>query len=156
MRISTLYVLVLMTALVITATDATAGDNVYRWLDEDGNVHFGDRPPDQSNAEKINIETGTSSTAEPSTDSGAPTPSTQPSYAQQQREERALKRKESAAKQKAVAEGCRQRLAAKAQLEPSTRVMVTTEKGEVYRMDDNDRLNELAKLNAYISENCRS
>jgi len=32
--------------------------------------------------------------------------------------------------------------------------MVTTEDGEVYRMDDNDRLEELARLNAYISENC--
>lgn len=154
MRIATLYMAVLMATLLLPATDAIASDSVYRWVDEDGNVHFGDRPPEQVDAEKINVQTSPGSAGQPTADTTSEKTPPQPSYAQKQREERAQKRRENAEKQQSIAKGCEQRLATKAQLEPSTRVMVTTEDGEVYRMDDNDRLEELAKLNVYISENC--
>ncbi len=39
--------------LIIFATQAVAG-GVYRWTDEDGNVHFGDRPP-RADTEKTDI-----------------------------------------------------------------------------------------------------
>ena len=154
MRIATLYMAVLTATLVLAATDAMGSDNVYRWVDEDGNVHFGDRPPEQSNAEKIDVQTAPGNAAQPAVDTTSTNDPPQPSYAQKQREERALKRRENAEKQQSIAEGCVQRLEAKAQLEPKPRVMVTTEDGQVYRMNDNDRLEELARLNAYISENC--
>ncbi|MCK4950814.1 MAG: DUF4124 domain-containing protein, partial [Gammaproteobacteria bacterium] len=33
--------------------------DVYRWVDEDGAVHFGDRPANKQSAEKIEIKTDT-------------------------------------------------------------------------------------------------
>ena len=155
MRITTLYVAVLTATLVLAATDAMGSDNVYRWVDEDGNVHFGDNPPERANAEKINVQTTPSNAGQPAVDTTSANDPPQPSYAQRQREERALKRRENAEKQQSIAEGCEQRLEYKAQLEPSTRVMVRNEDGQVYRLGDNERLEELAKLNAYISENCK-
>ena len=99
MRIATLYVAVLMATLLLPATDALASGNVYRWVDEDGNVHFGDRPPEQTDAEIIIVQTNPGSAGQPTVDTTPTDDPPQPSYAQKQREERALKRKENEAGQ---------------------------------------------------------
>lgn len=39
-------------ALVLTAATVNAGE-LYRWVDDNGNVHFGDRPPQEAKAEDI-------------------------------------------------------------------------------------------------------
>ena len=155
MRNPTFYAAVLIAALALPATEAMASDKVYRWTDENGHVHFGDNPPERATAEVIDMgsaaSTGVQATAQPS----SPINPQEPSRAQQQRDERELLRKENAETKKALTAGCQSRRDTVAQLEPSTRVMVTTEEGEVYRMDDNDRMSELAKLKSYISENCQ-
>ncbi|NOR18642.1 MAG: DUF4124 domain-containing protein [Xanthomonadales bacterium] len=154
MRNTSLYVTVLIATLVLAATDAVAVDDVYRWVDEDGNVHFGDNPPQQANAEVVKIQQN-STGVEPAPPGALLNTPQQPSRAQQQRDERELRRAEDAERKQALASGCDSRREAVAQLEPKPRVMVTTEGGEVYRMDDDDRLEELNKLKAYISENCK-
>jgi len=148
-----LYAVVLMTALVIPATHAS--DNIYRWVDEQGNVHFGDKPPEKASAEVVDIQPSPTKSSQ----SGAEPISTpaveQPSRAQQQRDERATRRKEDAERQQAVEAGCAQRHQLVSQLEPSTRVMVKDiETGQVTRMDDNERLKVLGEAKAYLAENC--
>ena len=155
MHKATLYTALLMAALMITATDARAADNVYRWVDENGNVHFSDQPPEKVRAEVVELqpEPAISSRAaeQPASDAAAE----QPSRAQQQRDERAATRKENDERQAALAAGCAQRYELRSQLEPSTRVMVKdVETGEVTRMDDNERLKVLGEAKAYIAENC--
>ncbi len=153
MRIATILMAVFVFMLVLSATDAIATGEIYRWVDENGVVHFGDRPDGQTGAEKIDVQenrsSGQASSAPVSTDTGQ-----QPSYAQQQRDERAEKRRETAEKKQAIAAGCEQRRQLVAQLEPSTRVMVRLEDGTVTRMDDNKRLDTLGEAKAYIAENC--
>lgn len=155
MRIKALYTAVLIAVLALTATDAMATDGVYRWVDENGDVHYGDNPPRQADAEIVDIKPDASSGLKTDAYSKPESTSGQPSRAQQLRDERALHHKEQSEKAEALAAGCAQRRASVAQLEPSTRVMVTTEDGEVYRMDDNDRMAELGKLQAFITENCQ-
>ena len=150
-----LYTVVLMAALVVSATDATAIDDVYRWVDEQGNVHFGDKPPEKAKAEVVDIQPSPTISAQPAVDPTSATAVEQTSRAQQQRDERAAKHKEDAQRQQAVAAGCAQRRQLVSQLEPSTRVMVkNVETGEVTRMDDNERLKQLGEAKAYIAGNC--
>jgi hypothetical protein len=47
---------ILMTVALFSASLA-AGSQVYRWVDEDGNVHYSDRPP-PGNAERVQIDRG--------------------------------------------------------------------------------------------------
>ncbi len=154
MRITTIPMAVLIVMLVLSATNAVAKNEVYRWVDENGVVHFGDRPDGQTNAEQVDIQKGPIS----STLSSPPPVSTntiqEPSYADQLRDERAEKRREAAEQQQAIAEGCAQRRQIVAQLEPHTRVIVQHEDGTVTRMDDNERLETLGEAKAYIAENC--
>lgn len=157
MHKATLFTAVLLTALVLTATDAAARENVYRWVDEQGNVHFSDQPPGEIKAEVVDIQPGPTISSQPVAETAPVATDAQPSRAQQQRDERETRRKENAERQQALAAGCAQRHQLVSQLEPSTRVMVRDiETGEVIRMDDNERLKTLGEAKAYIAENCNN
>ncbi len=50
-------------ALAVTMAPGLAvSESVYKWTDENGITHFGDRRPAGSNAESINVRTGSSQT----------------------------------------------------------------------------------------------
>jgi len=158
MRFTTISMLILIVTLDLSATNAVAKDEVYRWVDENGVVHFGDRPDGQSNAEPVDIQTSRGSSTQPSsaplsTDTGQQQ-EPQPSYAQQRRDKRAEKRKETSEKQRAIAAGCAQRRQLIARLEPSARVMVELEDGSVIRMDDDERLKTLGEAKTYVADKC--
>ena len=155
MRIATIFTIILFATLVLLAAQAVANDEIYRWVDENGVVHFGDRPDGQTNSEVIEIKSDPG-TSVPAYSAPTATDSSQqePSAAQQIRIDRAEKRKEAAEKQEAIAAGCEQRHQLVAQLEPSTRVIVEYEDGTIGRLDDNERLETLAEAKAYIAEKC--
>lgn len=158
MRIAQMILVLLTVAFAISATDAIAEDEIYRWVDENGVVHFGDRPPANTEADRVSIQPSKISNTAPSSDSTSDDPyapaASVPSVAQQLRDERAEKRAEAAENARIVAEACAQRRTIVSQLEPSTRVMVRSEDGTVTRMDDNVRLETLNEAKAYISANC--
>ena len=158
MRIAMVIFSMLFTLLVFSATDALADDEIYRWVDENGVVHFGDRADEHANAEKISIQTSRGVNSQPPGATAATgisqAQNPEPSYAQQRRDERAERHRKAAEKQAAIDAGCEQRHQLVAQMEPSTRVMATTEDGTVVRMDDNDRLEILDEAKAYIAKNC--
>jgi hypothetical protein len=158
MYLPKILVAVIAVVFVFMATEALADDEIYRWVDESGVVHFGDQPPAQTGAEQIVIEqpeatnSPASSGSEPTGQGDSEEP--KPSYAQQLRDERAVNRKEAEEKAQIIAEACAQRRQLVSQLEPSTRVMVRMEDGTVTRMDDNIRLETLGEAKSYIAENC--
>ena len=45
-----------LACLLFLATSAGADTEVYKWVDEEGNVHYGDRPPEDVESERLNIE----------------------------------------------------------------------------------------------------
>ena len=159
MRFTTIFMAVMTAALLLLATDAMAKDDVYRWVDEKGVVHFGDRPPKQADAEQINIHPSAGVTA-PAYASATPASTDEqqdpePSYAQQKRDERAKLRQEAAEQKQITDAACEQRRTLVAQMEPSTRVIVEYEDGTIGRLDDNERLETLNEAKAYIAENCK-
>ena len=154
MRIATILTAVFISTLLLSAMDAAAEDEIYRWVDEHGVVHFGNRPGGQAGAEKVDIPESQINNTQPGATTASGDTGMEPSYAQQRRDERAEKHREAAEKEQALEAGCAQRRQLVAQLEPSTRVMVSYEDGTVTRMDDNDRLEKLNEAKAYIAENC--
>ncbi len=151
MRIANTMTAVLIVVLAILATDAGAEEKIYRWVDENGAVHFGDMPPDNVDAERIKAVPDTVS-VEPSTT--LPQSESQPSLAEQLRQERANQRAERQKQEQALQEACAQRKALVEKLEPSPRVIVETKDGEIKRLDDDVRLETLNEARAFIAENC--
>jgi len=158
MRIAMFIITVLIATLQFVAKDAMAGEEIYRWVDEDGVVHFGDQAPAHTAVDEITIQQSMSRATPPPSESTPANadqpPGPQPSIAQQQRNERAKKREEMEERKKEIAEGCKQRRELVAKLEPSPRVMVTMEDGTVTRMDDSVRLEALNEAQTYIAKNC--
>lgn len=158
MRFATVLVIVFINVFLAWAPDAHAEDEIYRWVDENGAVHFGDRPPENGVAESISIPQNSGVSAQTpagtSSDDVEETGEPQPSLAQQLRDKRAEIRKEKEEHSQIVAAACEQRRTLVSQLEPSTRVMVRLEDGTVTRMDDNVRLETLNEAKSYIAENC--
>jgi hypothetical protein len=156
MRIATICVTALFATLALSSATALAGETVYRWVDKDGVVHFGNRPEGHADAEIVDVETkpaATSpeaSTEQPSVDETIP----QPTHAQKLRDERAQGRKAAAEEKREMEVLCKNNRERVATLEPVTRVMYEQEDGSVVRMDDNDRLEKLAESKAFLAENC--
>ena len=147
-------VLALLAALAAVPATASVED-VYRWVDKDGVVHFEPRSEGHADAEVVNINKapGYDSQSNPEPSSSYAT-DPQPSYAEKQRTERAQGRKEAAEKQKEMDVLCQNNRDRVAQLEPVTRAMYRQDDGTVIRMDDNDRLGMIAESKAFIAENC--
>jgi hypothetical protein len=155
MRISTFFMAVLIATLALSATQTVAEEQVYRWVDKDGVVHFEPRPEGRADAEEVDIDRAPDYDSLSDSEPSSPyLTDPQPSYAQKQRDERAQGRKEAAEKQKEMDVLCQNNRDRVATMEPVVRVMYKQEDGSVIRMDDNDRLGMLAESKAFIAENC--
>jgi len=150
----------------------TIADEVFKWTDENGVVHFGDRPPEGQKTQIIDIpqaprsgNAGANSSpddAQPGSDSSAADATSLPgeeeaaplSLADQRREQIATDRQEKREAREETERMCakhRQRLT---QMEPARRVFYTDETGQSVRMDDDVRMGLIAEDKAFIAENC--
>lgn len=158
MRFAKSLTTVFLATLALTATDAFAKDVVYRWVDDQGVVHFGDRSSASADAEEVQLKTPEPADTQPASERDSAFITQQPaapSRAQQQREERARNRRKAADKKAKIATLCNQNRRIVARLEPRPRVMVTGKDGQVYRLDDNARLKALGIAKAYLANNCK-
>ncbi|MBT8069478.1 MAG: DUF4124 domain-containing protein [Xanthomonadales bacterium] len=160
MRIAAIWMVLVLGTGPYVVDNALAGGEVYRWVDENGVVHFGDQPDAKAkaNAEVVQIQTTPAGSAEtPTADTPAAenaSDSAQPSYVQTLREERAARRREAAEREKAIAGDCKRSREVVSQLEPSPRVIVRREDGTVTRLDDNERVKALDEARNFIADNC--
>jgi len=150
------FAIAALVAAALAASGAWA-ETIYRWVDQDGVVHFDGNPPHGVDATKVGAlpESGGLSAPAPATVPAAEGQETPVSYAEKKRRDRAEKRE---AAQKSDAEIRIQCAAMKRQrdaLEPSTRVIVTDANGNPVRMDDGERLAKLQQAQDYLSKNCK-
>ena len=47
---------VALLTLLATVCLAAAGSEVYKWVDEEGNVHYSDTPPENTESERVQID----------------------------------------------------------------------------------------------------
>ena len=144
--------LLLFVVLMCSSPIVTAGSEVYMWTDDNGIEHYSDIPPDQQDAKVISIlgvpQTGTTGAYPQDTGSataGAGPDSDQPSAAEQRREELAKERTERRAEKARLDSECARYRELLAGTEPYRRVIVTNDKGEAERLDDNQRMEIVKK-----------
>lgn len=153
MRNTIVFVTAVLMVLGLSSSFVLAKEDIYRWVDKDGVVHFGNRADAAADAEAVEIKKSPDSVPADPQQSSDPANQT-PSYAQQQREERAEKKKEMAQKKAELSKECDWHRQMVAQLEPHPRVIIEQEDGTVVRMDDNDRLKHLKTSKDFIAKNC--
>lgn len=160
--------LIVLLGGMVCLSQAFAGDAIFRWEDNDGNVHFGSRPPPGVEAVQVNVKPNTvplvQSGANAQPDPGSSTDTAtgdavedgeKPlSVAEQLRQNRAERRREQAEKDRINAINCEVMRNQKQAVEPSTRVMVDDGNGGSRRLTDQERQDLLTESNNYLSENC--
>ena len=154
----------IMGGMLLAATVADASQEVYRWVDKEGVVHYGDRAPEGVKATPVTVK--------PNTVQSVPskkhvTPTTAPvaapdanaapelSIAEQKRQARAAKRAEFAEKARQTESQCAIMRNQKAFVEPSPRVLVKDDDGTTRRLTDSERASMLNEANAYLNANCQ-
>jgi hypothetical protein len=144
------FVLVAIAWIVMVAPGAVLAGEMYKWTDADGVVHFSDIPPEGQQVPAQSVPAG----KQPASASAYEAPGSEPSIAQQRREEIAAKSQETQAAKAMTEAQCETWRGDLAQLEPNRRVFFTNEEGQTERMDDVVRANRVAELKALIEQNC--
>jgi len=154
--------MIFISALMILPS-AVMGAEVYRWVDEQGVVHFGDRAPEGTQATTVNVKPNTVELVQPASNANPGTGAESPgdgatvpelSYAQQRRQDRTERRKQAAEEASRMEAQCAIMRHQKETVEPSTRVMVNDGEGGVRRLDDNERLEALQQADDFLAKNC--
>ena len=157
----TLFIVLLSAA--ITMPHASADKAVYRWVDDDGIVHFGNHAPEGVNATEVALKPGTNEPGRPEQNTG-PSPETDTtagaeeevpvSVAEQRRQARAERRQKYNEDKQQMESQCKTMRTQKDFVEPNPRVIVQDEYGNPRRLDDKEREEMLDEANAFLAENC--
>ena len=139
-----MYVLFLAILMGFGSTLSQAA--TYKWVDKDGNVNYSQRPPPDTNYERLNIKT-------PPPESGSTTPATPaPAATGSDNSSSDTVAQEMAKNAEIRAKNC---AAAKSNLELYTVYKrVRKEDGSVVRLDDNERARKIEESKAAIKEFC--
>ena len=156
--------LAVTTALcLIMAGSAWSRGEIYRWVDEEGVVHYSQVVPDGVDATVVGVRPNavpsvSAPPARKSTAGGNAEPGADEdiSYAEQRRRDRADRWQEQLEQNAKLARECDMMRKQKALLEPNPRVMIQGEDGTVQRLDDEKRVSALAEANAFLAENCKN
>nr|WP_010131968.1 DUF4124 domain-containing protein [Microbulbifer agarilyticus] len=136
-------------ALGVFATSPAMAGELYRWVDEDGKVHFGDRPPVEAKAESLEGQLKPVNSAEPTQRQGLPN-NTRKNQIDQ--EYAARKQAEKAKQQRAQQKACNY---ARKQLKIlQGPVYFVDAEGNESTISERQRVDEARKLEAQIRRNC--
>ena len=135
------------------ASQAGFAQTVYRWVDENGTVHFGESPPEGVEATAIDASPKSSGVVPQKPENGAQT-TEQTSVAQQKRDERAERAREERERKAAVAAACEEQRALLARLEPRPKILVRDPDGTTRMLPDDERLEAIENARKFIRENC--
>lgn len=143
----------LILTLLLAATPSMAmSASVYKWTDEQGVTHFGDRQPPGTRAETLNVRSGTSS------GNGRSTPQKRLSELQEQEQKNAEKKQETMAetanrKQRdANCENARSNLKV---IESNARIRIE-DNGEMRYLSPEEIAEQRSKLEEIATENCQA
>jgi hypothetical protein len=134
--------------LLALSTGATAGQ-IYKWVDGQGNVHFGSQPPEGQEAAAVNPSISQPKVSAPTTP--APEPEQQDAEQEKLDQQARSKASEREKELKIYCERIRNDLA---QMKASPRVRIE-ENGEPRRLTEAERQERIAKSEASIKENCQ-
>lgn len=149
--------------LLAAGTAGTAGAQMYKWIDKDGKVHYGDTPPPGSKTSSVGApQSGAaapaSAPAAKDAKKGPLTPAEQEQEYRKRRQEAEKAGKKSEQEQQAQSaksEGCERTREYLNTLQSGQRIARTNPSGERYYMDENQVAQEIAKAQQSVQQACK-
>jgi len=149
-------VLAVMVASIfaIATTGPVAADVIYKWTDEKGTVHYGERPPEGVNAERVLVSAAPEPEQVDDPYAAARITPEQRNEAQQQREEERLLAEQREQEEARIAAACEAQKARLAELIPRAKVILQNPDGTSRMLDDEERLAMIEESQKFVDENC--
>lgn len=145
--------------LVPLASPTASAQGVYKWVDENGKVHYGDRPPAKSTSKSVEVAPATPSTGT------APTAAERAARQQQllrafaaeraERERARSEKKEALVEKKALRRKCARARDKVDRLRVASGVYDYDDQGNRQYLDEQQRAQLIERLNGEIARNCR-
>lgn len=135
------------TVLLALGTSATAGQ-IYKWVDDQGHVHFGSQPPEGQAATTVNPNISRPAAATPKAEAPA-VDDEKPQEAIDRKVRQDVARQE--AERKKFCESIRYNLA---QLKNTPRLRTEVD-GEIRRLTEEERQQRISQAEASIKEHCQ-
>jgi len=144
-------------ALAITVSAGVSADEIYKWTDEDGNIHYEDRPSGAATEERLQFSYNrTNSTAVQQRVAGQREMMAAREKAREEAGEEELSRaEERAAAEQKLADCERYRSQLKTMLE-SRRLYREDEAGERVYLDEDEKIKARQQAEDLIKDNCSS
>ncbi|WP_100641395.1 DUF4124 domain-containing protein [Marinobacter salexigens] len=142
----------MLSLLIALAPSMAMSASVYKWTDENGVTHFGDRQPVGTNSESINVRSGTSSGA----GNSRPSPQQRLGELQEQQQQKAARENETAveaARRKQREANCETARSNLKVIESNARIRVE-ENGEQRYLTPEEIAEQKMKFEEVASENC--
>lgn len=141
-------------AVLLAMAGGVQAEKIYKWVDEDGQIHYSSQKPPGQETETVKVSRGPKVTATETKDNEQDAKQAQAEQeAAADAQAKAQLAKADAANMKRLCEQARKNLAA---LNATVRVRKVDEKtGETIRMDDNQRLEAMKNAQKGISEYCK-
>lgn len=142
----------MLTLLIAIAPGMAIGASVYKWTDENGVTHFGDRQPVGAASETVNVRSGTPS----SSNTSRPSPQERLGDLQEQQQKEADQKKESvveAARRKQREANCATARSNLDVIESNARIRIE-ENGEQRYLSPEEIAEQKAKFEKIADENC--
>lgn len=141
-----------LSLLLAVVPGVSMGASVYKWTDENGVTHFGDRQPTGAKSDKVNVRSGSAS----STSSNRPSPTERVNALEEREQEAAEKRRESAAeeaRQKQRAANCSTAQTNLEVMANNARIRIE-EEGEMRYLTPEEIAEKRTRFEEIVAENC--
>ena len=143
--------LLMLLVVLFYASAVTAGDKIYKWTDDEGNVHFGSKPPAAAEAEKVTVKTHDPGDA---ASKDLERIKKENEKAQKARKEKAAEQAKQAADEATKRERCARARTQLANLQSATRVYDTDDAGNRVHIDQEKREEAMKKVQEVIDKSC--
>ncbi|WP_417519622.1 DUF4124 domain-containing protein [Marinobacter sp.] len=143
----------ILTLLMAVVPGMAMSASVYKWTDENGITHFGDRQPVGAKSETVNVRSGTLSGT-----TNRPSPQKQLDELQEQQQKEADREKETAveaARRKQRAANCESAQANLKVIDSNARIRIE-ENGEMRYLSPEEIAEQREKLEKIAAENCET
>lgn len=145
---------VLVGAMALSVVTLSWGGGIYRWVDEKGVTHFGEKPPAPGVGEKIRVNSQNPSST-PKQESDASTPNSSADAGKGAPSEPALDPEVAKAQAEITKKNCEIYTTNLRVLKESARIREAAADGQVKMLSEEEKQSRIKEAEKYLADNCQ-
>lgn len=148
---------VLLLVMSFFSMTPALAETIYKWTDDKGTVHFGERPPEGVDAELVSVTTASAASSNAAADPYAAARENlrSPAEAREANAETAKQRELQKQEDARIAAACEAQKSRLQELIPRSKVLLQNPDGTSRMLSDDERQSMIDESQKFVDENCR-